>query len=166
METCPLGTYLVANLSECVPCHEHCSAEVGCAGPLPYLDRENGCIDCTLVQLTRSGSQVFLIIYSNNNYLLHVHMQDMCVSDTCDRGYYRDVLSPEHVDVSIVGDLMFGHDVCVPCDELCELCVGPGSRIDPLNACQTCSSASQLEEAQCVAECNATREFTIIIPAV
>lgn len=86
----------------------------------------------------------------------YFNVQDMCVSDTCNRGYYRDVLSPEHADVSIVGDLMFGHDVCVPCDELCEVCTGPGSRLE-LKACQACSMATQ--ELQCVEECNTTREF-------
>ena len=63
----------------------------------------------------------------------------MCVSDTCNRGYYRDVLSPEHADVSVVGDLMFGSDVCVPCDELCEECTGPGPMLEA-TACQRCSS--------------------------
>ena len=56
--SCPVGTYLVSDRSECVPCHEHCSREVGCVGPLPYLDLQDGCLDCTLVQLDRNGSQV------------------------------------------------------------------------------------------------------------
>ena len=58
LDSCPVGTYLVPESSECVPCHEHCNVETGCAGPLPYLNRENGCIDCSLVQLRRSGEQV------------------------------------------------------------------------------------------------------------
>ena len=83
----------------------------------------------------------------------------MCVSETCNRGYYRDVLPPERANVSVVGDLMFGSDVCVPCDELCEECTGPGPMLEA-TACQVCSRATQLQELQCVEECNTDREFT------
>ena len=62
VESCPIGTYLEAGRSECVPCHEHCSREVGCAGPLPYLDVQNGCLDCSLVQLNQTGEQVRMCI--------------------------------------------------------------------------------------------------------
>ena len=56
--SCPVGTYLVSDRRECVPCHEYCSRGVGCVGPLPYLDLQNGCLECTLVQLYRNGRQV------------------------------------------------------------------------------------------------------------
>ena len=84
----------------------------------------------------------------------------MCVSDTCNQGYYRDALSPERANVSVVGDLMFGSDVCVPCDELCEECTGPGPMLEAA-ACQVCSRATQLQKLQCVEECNTDREFTL-----
>ena len=58
VDVCPAGTYLDRNSSECTPCFAHCSAEVGCVGPVPYVDRANGCLDCSLVQLDRNGSQV------------------------------------------------------------------------------------------------------------
>lgn len=64
VDSCPVGTYLPGiNSTECVPCHEHCNDEEGCAGPLPYLDRNNGCIECSLVQLTQSGAQVKMSLY-------------------------------------------------------------------------------------------------------
>jgi hypothetical protein len=58
VESCPAGTYLKPERDECVPCYEHCDLDAGCAGPLPYVDMENGCRDCSLIQLTRSGGQV------------------------------------------------------------------------------------------------------------
>ena len=58
LETCPVGTYLNQTTSECVPCYEHCDREIGCVGPLPYLDLNNGCLNCSLVQLNHAGGQV------------------------------------------------------------------------------------------------------------
>ena len=65
VDSCPVGTYLVPKISECVPCNEHCDANAGCGGSLPYLDRENGCKDCALVQLRRLG-QVISKKYSSH----------------------------------------------------------------------------------------------------
>ena len=53
---CPFGTYLNASLSQCILCHENCTA--GCVGPLPYLDLTKGCLDCSFVLLDRDGRQV------------------------------------------------------------------------------------------------------------
>ena len=57
VEECPFGTYRTEGLTQCLPCHDHCR-EAGCVGELPYLDRNNGCLECGLVQLQRNGSQV------------------------------------------------------------------------------------------------------------
>ena len=59
---CPMGTYLNNGTMECIPCHEGCKPASGCAGPLPYLDPGNGCLDCDLVSLI---SQVI-----NYNYVV------------------------------------------------------------------------------------------------
>ena len=57
VEGCPLGTYL--NISnQCVPCHSGCRKDVGCAGPLPYVNRTHGCLECDRVQLDMEGNQV------------------------------------------------------------------------------------------------------------
>ena len=53
-----MGTYQDPERGECLPCNQHCDRGVGCAGPLPILDQQNGCLDCDLVQLTVSGFQV------------------------------------------------------------------------------------------------------------
>ncbi len=76
-------------------------------------------------------------------------IQDMCVSDVCNVGFYRDVLTPNLA--SIIGDLELGSDVCVPCEELCARCAGPGSRLE-FNSCQACRFATQ--GSVCVQECN------------
>ena len=56
MEVCPQGTYLNTTSRQCVPCHEACQG--GCAGPLPYVNRTFGCLECDRVQLDREGRQV------------------------------------------------------------------------------------------------------------
>ena len=55
---CSVGTYLSNETIECVPCFEGCNTATGCAGPLPFLDKENGCLDCDRVVLNRDGAQV------------------------------------------------------------------------------------------------------------
>ena len=77
----------------------------------------------------------------------------MCVSGSCSVGYYRDVLAPEDANRSIVGDLLFGSDICAPCNELCAACTGP--EIDR-SVCSTCSLATSVD-GQCVSECSSTR---------
>ena len=72
VDTCPVGTYLEANMLECVPCPEHCSREDGCAGPLPYLDLESGCLDCFLVQLNQIGEQARMLANSSSDVPLIV----------------------------------------------------------------------------------------------
>lgn len=75
----------------------------------------------------------------------------MCLANHCNRGFYQGILAPENANASIVGDLEIGSDVCIPCDELCEQCTGPGSRIQP-SSCQICKFATQ--GPQCVRACN------------
>ena len=78
----------------------------------------------------------------------------------CTAGYYGAVLTPEQANASIVGDLPSGSDVCVPCDEVCSRCTGPGNRLGSnrqLSSCQECRFASQ--ESFCVQECNSTGKY-------
>ncbi len=113
----------------------------------------------SLEALLETSFQILSVLHSvtcSLAYLKHCictffSFQDMCVSDSCGRGYYRAILSPEQADSSIVGDLIVGSDVCIPCDELCEECTGPGKKLE-LNACQVCKNATQ--GTQCVAECD------------
>ena len=58
VEACPLGTYLNTSLRLCVPCHDGCQMQTGCAGPLPYVNTTDGCLACDRVQLDREGNQV------------------------------------------------------------------------------------------------------------
>ena len=58
VETCPQGTYLNTTSRQCIPCHEACLG--GCAGPLPYVNRTFGCLECDRVELDREGRQVGL----------------------------------------------------------------------------------------------------------
>lgn len=71
----------------------------------------------------------------------------------CDVGYYEAVLTTEHANTYTVGDLEFGSDVCLPCDEACAQCTGPGNTLAP-NGCQNCTFAVQGSE--CVEQCNTT----------
>lgn len=80
-------------------------------------------------------------------------MQDMCVTGTCSSGYYRDILSGDRANTSIVGQLEIGSDICVPCDDLCTQCTGPGIRIE-VNSCQECKYA--IDDGECVSECSAS----------
>ena len=64
VKECPIGTYLDVQLPGCLPCYEHCSIDAGCAGPLFYLDLQNGCLNCSLVQLNQMGEQVCHLIIS------------------------------------------------------------------------------------------------------
>ena len=74
-----MGTYPDPERGECLACDQHCDRDVGCAGPLPILDQQNGCLDCDLVQLTATGVQVsrekistafFLLAVESLSYLL------------------------------------------------------------------------------------------------
>ena len=58
VEACPLGTYLNTSSSECVPCDIGCQKDVGCAGPLPYVNKTHGCLECDRVKLDMEGNQV------------------------------------------------------------------------------------------------------------
>ena len=58
VETCPQGTYLNTTSRQCIPCHEACQGM--CAGPLPYVNRTFGCLECGRVELDREGRQVGL----------------------------------------------------------------------------------------------------------
>ena len=58
VEACPIGTYLNTSSRQCVPCHSGCRNGTGCAGPLTYVNRTHGCLECDHVQLDREGRQV------------------------------------------------------------------------------------------------------------
>ena len=58
VEVCPLGTFLNTSSRQCVPCHDGCQMQAGCAGPLPYVNRTHGCLECDRVQLDREERQV------------------------------------------------------------------------------------------------------------
>ena len=58
VETCSQGTYLNTTSRQCIPCHEACLG--GCAGPLPFVNRTFGCLECDRVELDREGRQVSL----------------------------------------------------------------------------------------------------------
>ena len=78
----------------------------------------------------------------------------MCVSDACNDGYYSDILSGvEQANPSLVGDLEIGFDICIPCDEPCAQCSGPGTRI-AIEVCQACRYAANTQGTQCVRECD------------
>ncbi len=91
-------------------------------------------------------------------------MQVECISGNCNHGYYRTVLAPENADPAIVGDLPFGSDVCVPCNKLCERCIGPGN---DSRDCLLCRYAVS-QEGQCLQNCNSDtgKKYLNILPLV
>jgi len=149
---CPLGTYLIPSSGQCAPCYEACRA--GCAGPLPYVNNTHGCMECDRVRLNREGGQVsHHIPVMGQTRLLHCTMspisppqQEICLSSGCTAGTYSSVL------MTAIGDLEPGVDVCIPCDPLCQVCVGPGTG---LADCPVCTFAARTTEG-CVESCNAT----------
>lgn len=152
VESCPVGTFQ-SESSECMPCHEHCDINAGCGGPLPFLDRDNGCRDCSLVQLTRSGRQVSIKIqpmYCPNLVFVISSFEDICMSNVCSTGYYKAVLSST---ISNNSGLEFGTDVCVPCNDVCVECYGPETVLGS-NGCQSCKYAQQW--SPCEEECITT----------
>ena len=58
VEACPFGTFLNTSSHQCVPCHDGCRKDMGCAGPLPYVNTTDGCLACDRVQLDGEGNQV------------------------------------------------------------------------------------------------------------
>ncbi|XP_064389307.1 epidermal growth factor receptor-like isoform X3 [Halichondria panicea] len=135
--SCPVSTHLRSGTLECVPCHEGCDPFVGCIGPLPYLDLENGCLDCDRVILNRNGTQ------------------NMCVPRFCPDGTYSSTLQPGvQSELSIIGNLQIGSDICLPCNELCEVCVREGTDV---LSCPQCEYARSGDE--CVRECNSVTEY-------
>jgi len=149
---CPLGTYLIPSSGQCAPCYEACRA--GCAGPLPYVNNTHGCLECDRVRLNREGGQVSLHTPGmGQTRLLHCTLtplslskQEICLSSGCTAGTYSSVL------MAAIGDLEPGVDVCIPCDPLCQVCVGPGTG---LADCPVCTFAARTTEG-CVESCNAT----------
>ena len=82
-----------------------------------------------------------------SNYLMKLpHCQVMCLSSGCLPGTYFST------STAAIGDLESGTDVCIPCHPLCEVCIGPGTRLDD---CSKCRYATRVSE-QCVRSCNAT----------
>lgn len=69
----------------------------------------------------------------------------MCLSSAsaCPDGHYPDQLT------SSAGVLEEGADVCLPCDELCSTCIGPGVSS---SSCLTCAYAED-EDGMCVDAC-------------
>ena len=87
------------------------------------------------------------MISANQNTLYAVPtQQEICLSSGCTAGTYSSVLA------TAVGDLNPGVDVCIPCDPLCQVCVGPGTG---LADCSVCTFAARTLEG-CVESCNAT----------
>ena len=151
---CPLGTYLIPSSRQCASCHEACRA--GCAGPLPSVNNTHGCLECDRVRLNREGRQVShhipgMALYpwsaqSRIHFTLSPMPQEICLSSGCTAGTYSSVL------MTAIGDLNPGVDVCIPCDPLCQVCVGPGTG---LADCPVCTFAARPMEG-CVESCNAT----------
>ena len=69
----------------------------------------------------------------------------MCLSSasTCPDGYYPDQLR------SPTGILDAGTEICLPCDELCSTCIGPGVSS---SSCLNCAIAED-EDGMCVSAC-------------
>ena len=89
VEACPLGTYLNTSSRQCVPCHDGCQMQAGCAGPLPYVNRTHGCLECDRVQLDREGKQVsisnhlpapFYTVVMHYYCIYYIHV---CIDATC-----------------------------------------------------------------------------------
>ena len=72
--------------------------------------------------------------------------QVTCLSSGCLSGTYSST------STAAIGDLQSDSDVCIPCDPLCEVCTGPGTR---LGMCILCRYATRLSEG-CVRSCNTT----------
>ena len=72
------------------------------------------------------------------------------MTGVCGPGYYRDVLSAANSNLGLTGNLSVGSDICLPCDELCSQCTGPG--LD-MAVCSECAFA-MTTQGECVAECN------------
>lgn len=74
----------------------------------------------------------------------------MCVSNFCPDGTYPSTLQPGgQLDSLTLGNLHFGSDICVPCNELCEVCTGEGTS---RSACPLCKYARSAD--MCVRECD------------
>ena len=166
VETCPQGTYLNTTSRQCIPCHEACLG--GCTGPLPFVNRTFGCLECDRVELDREGRQVglgemmlkyWITLLSSlpPSSLPHPYPlppsslplslpQVTCLSTGCLPGTYSST------STAAIGDLQSGSDVCLPCDPLCAVCTGPG--ILP-GECIQCRYATRFSEG-CVRSCNAT----------
>ena len=72
--------------------------------------------------------------------------------DSCSNGYYRTILTADLANASITGDLQIGSDICLPCDELCAVCTGPGVRIG--ESCFACSTGFVNMDGECTRECS------------
>ena len=83
-------------------------------------------------------------IYALPSTRTQFHAQVNCLRNSCEVGTYLDIL------VNPIGDLPAESEVCRPCDELCEACIGPGTA---LTVCSVCTHATRLEEG-CVRECD------------
>ena len=73
------------------------------------------------------------------------------MSGVCGSGYYRDVLSVEATSPNVTGDLVFGSNICLPCNRLCSQCTGAGTDKD---VCTECAFA-RTQDLLCVDGCNA-----------
>ncbi len=76
----------------------------------------------------------------------------------CPDGTYTSTLQPGvQSQASIIGDLQIGSDICLRCNELCEVCVREGTDV---LSCPKCEFARSGDE--CVRECDpATGEWVI-----
>ena len=79
------------------------------------------------------------------SHALHCHPHQVtCLRTGCNVGTYSDLLD------AAIGDLPSDSEVCRPCNELCEVCIGPGTAF---NFCPACTYASRIGEG-CVRECD------------
>ncbi len=82
----------------------------------------------------------------------------MCVPRFCPDGTYSSTLQPGvQSKPSIIGDLQIGSDICLPCNELCEVCVREGTDV---LSCPQCKFARSGDE--CVRECNSVTGESVI----
>jgi len=94
---------------------------------------------------TRNGT-IFVISTKQNTLYAIPTPQEICLSSSCTAGTYSSIL------MTAIGDLNPGVDVCIPCDPLCQVCVGPGTG---LADCPVCTFAARPMEG-CVESCNST----------
>ncbi|XP_053385686.1 receptor tyrosine-protein kinase erbB-4-like [Mercenaria mercenaria] len=120
---CPLFTYPdVKNV--CRQCHVACAA--GCTGPSSVV-KEGGCNSCLLALKQSHENDSVVCLPRNQTY--------------CPEGYYKQ---RQIINVTLPPKRIW---VCLPCDDQCNLCYGPGN-----TNCFECRKLRYLNSI-CVNEC-------------